>query len=106
MAEELLKSIKQLSKERGISQDIFYSAIEEALITVADKYFDHGADIHVEIDKDMGRSEVYCTKLVVKGVEDHLTEICWKEALKYDSKAREGDEIKIYLPGETLGRVA
>ena len=106
MAEELLKSIKQLSKERGISPDIFYSAIEEALITVADKYFDHGADIHVEIDKDQGKIEVYATKLVVKEVEDPLTEISWKQALRYDSKAREGDEIKIYLPGETLGRVA
>lgn len=106
MAEELLKSIRQLSKERGISPDIFYSAIEEALITVADKYFDHGADIQVEINKDRGDIQVYCTKLVVKEVEDPLLEISWKEALRYDSKAREGDEINIYLPGETLGRVA
>ncbi len=106
MAEELLKSIKQLSKERGISPDIFYSAIEEALLTVADKYFDHGAEVHVEIEKDKGKIEVYCTKLVVKDVEDPLTEINWKNALNYDSKAREGDEIKIHLPGETLGRVA
>jgi transcription termination/antitermination protein NusA len=106
MAEELLKSIHQLSKERGISPDIFYSAIEEALLTVADKYFDHGADVHVEIDKHHGVIEVYCTKLVVKEVEDPLLEISWKQALKYDSKAVVGDEIKIHLPGETLGRVA
>jgi N utilization substance protein A len=106
MAEELLRSIKEMSKERGISPDIFYSAIEEALLTVADKYFDHETDVHVEIDKDRGLIEVYSTKLVVKDVEDPAAEICWKEALKYDSKAREGDEIKIFLPGETLGRVA
>lgn len=106
MAEELLKSIQQLSKERGISPDIFYSAIEEALLTVADRYFDHGADVHVEINKDQGKIEVYCTKLVVSEVEDPLLEISWKKALKYDSKASEGDEIKIFLPGETLGRVA
>ncbi len=106
MAEELLKSIKEMSKERGIPTDIFYTAIEEALLTVADKYFDHETDVHVEIDKEKGRIEVYSTKLVVKDVEDPAAEICWKEALKYDSKAREGDEIKIFLPGETLGRVA
>lgn len=106
MAEELLKSIQQLSKERGISPDIFYSAIEEALLTVADRYFDHGADVQVEINKDQGKIEVYCTKLVVSEVEDPLLEISWKKSLKYDSKASEGDEIKIYLPGETLGRVA
>ncbi len=106
MAEELLKSIKQLSKERGISPDIFYSAIEEALLTVADKYFDHGADIQVDIDKERGRIQVYCTKLVVKDVEDPLLEISWKDALKYDPKSKPGDEINIHLPGETLGRVA
>jgi N utilization substance protein A len=106
MAEELLRSIKQLSKERGISPDIFYSAIEEALLTVADRYFDNQADIHVEIDKDRGKIDVYCTKLVVNEIEDPSSEINWKEAIKYDSKARVGDEIKIFLPGETLGRVA
>jgi N utilization substance protein A len=106
MAEELLKSIKQLSKERGISPDIFYSAIEEALLTVANKYFHNEADVHVEIDKDRGRIEVYCTKLVVDDIEDPSAEINWKDALKFDSKARIGDEIRIFLPGETLGRVA
>lgn len=106
MAEELLRSITEMSKERGISPDIFYSAIEEALLTVADKYFDHETDVHVEIDKDRGKIEVYSTKLVVKDVEDPAAEISWKEALKYDSKAKEGEEIKIFLPGETLGRVA
>lgn len=106
MAEDLLKSIKQLSKDRGISPDIFYSAIREALITVANKYFQNEADIHVEIDKDRGKIEVYCTKLVVSEIEDPASEISWKEAIKYDSKARVGDEIRIFLPGETLGRVA
>lgn len=106
MAEELLKSIKQLSKERGISTDIFYSAIKEALITVSQKYFNQDADVQVEIDKEKGKIQVYVIKLVVREVEDPSYEINWKDALKYDSKVKEGDEIKIFLPGETLGRVA
>ncbi len=105
MAEELLKSIKEISKERGISPDVFYTAIEEALLTVADKYFNQDTDVHVEIDKERGNIAVFITKLVVDEPEDD-TEISWKEALKHDSKARIGDEIKIFLPGETLGRVA
>jgi N utilization substance protein A len=106
MAEELLKSIKQLSKERGISTDIFYSAIREALITVSQKYFNQDADVQVEIDKEKGKIQVYVTKLVVREIEDPSYEINWKDALKHDSKVKEGDEIKIFLPGETLGRVA
>jgi len=106
MAEELLRSIKQLSKERGISTDIFYSAIREALITVSQRYFNQDADVQVEIDKERGKIQVYVTKLVVREVEDPSYEINWKDALKHDSKVKEGDEIKIFLPGETLGRVA
>jgi len=106
MAEELLRSIMQMSKERGIPPGVFYSAIEEALLTVADKYFDQKTDIHVEINKDKGDIQVYCTKLVVKDVDDPSAEISWKEALRYDCMAKEGDEVKIFLPGETLGRVA
>ena len=106
MAEELLRSINQLSKERGISSDIFYSAIEDALLTVAEKYFDQKSDVHVEINKEPAEIQVYVNKIVVKEVKDPAVEINWKEALKYDSKAKEGDEIKIFLPGETLGRVA
>lgn len=105
MAEELLRSIKEISKERGISTDVFYTAIEEALLTVADKYFNQSADVHVEIDKEKGDISVFITKLVVDNPEGN-GEISWKEALKHDSKAKLGDVIKIFLPGETLGRVA
>jgi len=49
MAEDLLKSIKQISRERGINPDIFFSAIKEALLTVSKKYFDPNATIQIEI---------------------------------------------------------
>jgi len=106
MAEELLKSIMQISKERGINPDIFFSAIKEALQAVSKKYFDPGADVQVEIDEAKGDISVYITKIVVKDVTDPIIEINWKDALQYDSKVKEGDEVKISLPGETLGRIA
>ena len=106
MAEELLKSIKQISRERGINPEVYFSAIKEALLAVAKKYFDPGADIHIEINEEKGDIQIYMTKLVVKEVSDPIAEINWKDALKVDSKAKEGDMINIYLPGETLGRIA
>ncbi|MBN1196296.1 MAG: transcription termination factor NusA [Candidatus Aminicenantes bacterium] len=108
MAEELLKSITQLSKERGISPDIFYSAIEDALLTVSRKYFppEQEDNVQVEIDRDRGRIKVYITKTVVREVSDPAFEIAWKDALKLNSRVHEGDDVKIFLPGETLGRVA
>lgn len=106
MAEDLLKSIKQISRERGINPDVFFSAIKEALLAVAKKYFDPGTEVQVEIDEEKGVIQVYITKLVVKEVTDPLSEIHWKEALTYDAKATEGDEIRICMPSETLGRIS
>jgi N utilization substance protein A len=106
MSKELIETIKNLSAERNISQDVFYSAIEEALLSVAARYFDPNAEIKVQIDKNLGKINVYTKKLVVKEVQDPSGEIAWKESLKYNPCAKEGDEIEIYLPGETLGRIA
>ncbi len=106
MADELLRSIELLSRERGISPDIFYSAIKEALLTVAESYFNQETDVHVEIDQNKGTIQVYSEKLVVDEIEDVDSEIVWKDALKHDSKVRLGDTIKIFLPSKTLGRVA
>jgi N utilization substance protein A len=106
VAEELLQSIKQISRERGVSPEIFFSAIREALTVVAKRYFEPGTDVHVEINEEKGDIQVFITKLVVKEVSDPINEIDWKEALKNDAKAKIGDEIQIFLPSETLGRIA
>ncbi len=106
MADELLRSIELLSKERGISPDIFYAAIKDALLTVAENYFNQETDVHVEINKEKGTIQVYSEKLVVDEIEDAATEIKWKDALKHDSMVKLGDTIKIFLPSATLGRVA
>jgi N utilization substance protein A len=95
MAEELLKSIMQISRERGVNPDIFFSAIKEALLIVSKRFFDPEADIQIEIDEEKGTIQVYVSKMVVKEISDPLAEIYW-----------EGDVIKIHMPGETLGRVA
>ena len=47
MAEELLKSIMQISRERGVNHDIFFSAIKEALLIVSKRFFDPEADIQI-----------------------------------------------------------
>ncbi len=106
MAGDLLKSIRDLSRERGISEEVFFSAIKDALLTVAKKYFDEKEDVNVVIDKDKGEIKVFTTKIVVKEVENPTVEISLKDAIKIDPKVIQGDEIKLYLSGETLGRIA
>jgi len=106
MAEDLLAMIRQISKERGLDIHSFFSAIREALLIVARKYFDDGSDVHVELDEARGEIEVYVKKIVVKEVQDPLNEISWKDAVQINPTVGIGDEVKINLEKETLGRIA
>lgn len=106
MAEELLRSIKQLSRERGIEPEVFFSAIKDALLIVAKKYFSSDKEIFVNLEPEKGEISVYIKKLVVNEVKDPSSQIAWKDAIKIDPEAQIGEEIEIHLPGETLGRVA
>ncbi len=106
MAEELLRSIKQLSRERGIEPEVFFSAIKDALLIVAKKYFSSDKEIFVNLEPEKGEISVYIKKLVVNEVKDPSSQIAWKDAIKTDPEAQIGEEIEIHLPGETLGRVA
>ncbi len=106
MAEDLLAMIRQISKERGLDAHSFFSAIKEALAIVARKYFDAGSDIQIDINEAKGEIEVYVKKIVVKEVQDPLNEISWKDAVQINPAVVVGDEIKINLERETLGRIA
>jgi len=106
MAEDLLRSIKQLSRERGIEPEVFFSAIKDALLIVAKKYFSSDKEIFVNLEPEKGEISVFIKKIVVNEVKDPSSQIAWKDAIKIDAEAQIGEEIEIHLPGETLGRVA
>jgi N utilization substance protein A len=99
-------TILQLSKERGVETGVIVSAIEESLRVASSKYFASEEDVHISFQPKKGELRVYTIKIVKEDPQDSVTEISLKEAKKIDVEIAVGQEIKVDLPSDTLGRIA
>ena len=96
MQSQFLAAINQLCDEKNIPKDRVFETIKAALRAAYKKDYGHrDENIDVELDENSGLATVFLVKVVVKKVEDELMEISEKDALKYNKKAKIGDEIKI-----------
>ena len=82
MNKEFIEAIEQLEKEKGMSQELLYEALEAALTKAYKKSVSPGdgkkkdndinLDVEVRIDRTTGDIEVVAIKEVVEG--DELTD--------------------------------
>ena len=79
---ELILSLEELEKERGIKKEILLEAIETALVTAYKRNFDSLENVKVEMDRKTGATHVYSIKEVVKKANDDVMEISLKDAQK------------------------
>lgn len=106
MASLLVQSIDQLSREKGIEPQIIISAVEDAMLVAARKYYKSNEDLHAELNRESGQIEVYAVKKVVENVLNSIREISLAEAQKLDPGAALDSEVKIRKPTDVLGRIA
>lgn len=62
---EFIKAVKNITAEKGISEDIVFDAMEQALITAYKKNFDSKTNVKVTINRDTGDIKVYSYLVVV-----------------------------------------
>ncbi|MDO5732365.1 MAG: transcription termination factor NusA [Eubacteriales bacterium] len=105
---EFLSALRALEKERGISADQLFEAIEEALVSAYRREFDiKSADnIRAEIDRDTGEMGVFLLKEVVEEVEDPNLEISLLEAKRMDESFELGDLLELGVSPQDFGRLA
>jgi N utilization substance protein A len=102
----LFQTIDQLSREKGIDAQIIISAVEDAILVAARKYYKTSEDLQSHFNKDTGLVEVHAVKKVVEDVQDPDHEISLKDAHKYNAEAALEGEVKIPKPTDVLGRIA
>ena len=102
----LFQTIDQLSREKGIDAQIIISAVEDAILVAARKYYKTAEDLQSHFNKDTGVVEVHAVKKVVEDVQDPDHEISLKDAHKYNAEAAIEGEVRIPKPTEVLGRIA
>lgn len=103
---DFIDALHEIEKEKGISKDIIFDALEAALISSYKKNFGASQNVEVEMDKITGKVRVFSTKEVVEEVENEYLEIDLANAKEIDDKYQIGDIAKIEITPKDFGRIA
>jgi len=106
MNTELLGALELLEKEKDISKETMFEAIEKSLLTACTQHFGKADNMRVEIDRETGDFRVIATKVVAMKPEDPVLEISKDEAKKINPSVKAGDEIEIEIQSKEFGRIA
>ena len=103
---ELQQALLLLEKEKGISRDTLFEAIENSLLTACRNKFGHSENIICEMDRETCNYRLYAEKTVTETVEDDALEITPEDARVIDPEAGIGDKVKVELKSREFGRIA
>jgi len=102
MASLLYQQIEMLSREKHIEPEVVVSAIEDAMVVAARKFYKSEEDLRGKFNPQTGQVDVYS----VLTVTDPKKEITLMEAKKKNPSAEVGTEILTPKPTDVLGRIA
>lgn len=110
MNQEFIDALKEIVREKGISEDLLFTTIEDALVAAYKKNFvnlsGNTQNVKVVMNRENGEIKVYAQKEVVEEVYDEVNEISLEESKNFDANYEIGDMINIEVTPKTFGRVA
>src|SRR6267154_1955598 len=106
MANLLYQQIEMLSREKHIEPEIVVSAIEDAMVVAARKYYKTEEDLRGKFNSETGQVDVFSVLTVVEEVADPTREISVTDARRKNPAAEVGTEILTNKPTDVLGRIA
>lgn len=108
--EEFIDAIKQLIVEKGITGELLFETIEDALVAAYKKNFakSHAKEqnVKVTVNRETGDTHVYSLKEVVEEVYDDVIEISLEDAREISPRYSLGDIAEIEITPRDFGRVA
>ena len=105
-AAELKLALDMLEKEKEISRDVLFDAIEGSLLKACANHFGKSDNFKVEMDRETCEYHVYLQKEVVMEVSDPATQISKAEAKEDNPKVKVGDIVDIEVQYKEFGRIA
>lgn len=106
MNKELMEALDILEKEKEISKETLFEAIENSLITACKNHFGKSDNIKVEINRETCDFLCYAEKEVVEEVEDDCLQISLEDAKELSKKAQLGDILNVEIKSKEFGRIA
>jgi len=101
-----MEALDLLEREKQISREVLFDAIENSLITACKNHFGKSDNIKVEINRETCDFVCYAEKEVVEEVEDDVMQISLEDAKKISAKSKVGDVVKVDIKSKEFGRIA
>ena len=102
----LKHAIDQLVKEKGIDRQVVLEAMEQAVLTAANKKYRNTRELEAHYNHETGEVELFEFVTVVEDVEDSYKEIGLDEAHEIDPEAEIGDSLGEKLDSSGFSRIA
>jgi transcription termination/antitermination protein NusA len=106
MNKDLFAAIESLEKEKGISKEVLFEALEVALISAYKRNFQSAPAVRVDIDRDTGEIAVFSQLKVVEEVAFEQQEVNLYEARVYEPRCQIGDVVEMEVTPKEFGRIA
>lgn len=107
---EIILAISALAKEKDISEELLFSAIEEALKAAYRKNLTKGevvpTNLSVTVNRNTGVASVFARKLIVEEVEEPGSQITLQEAQRISPAYQMGDIAEVDVTPKGFLRVA
>lgn len=105
---ELVKVIETVGRDRGIKREIIVGALEQAILSAAQKKYGPNAVLEAHFNIETGDIDLFLFKKVVDSDDDMLEEseeIKIEDARVLDPDAQIGDELGIRVEAPDFGRI-
>lgn len=110
MNEEFIDALREIVKEKGISEDLLFTTIEDALVAAYKKNYANSSvnsqNVKVNMNRETGETHVFAQKEVVDEVYDEACEISLEEAKEINPRYAVGDMAEIEVTPRSFGRIA
>lgn len=107
MSREILLLVDVLAREKNVSKDIVFGALELALASATKKRLDDEADVRVVVDRETGDFETFRRWEIVADADfiNEVQHIPLSEAQKQDPEVEIGDYLEEALEPIDFGRI-
>lgn len=102
----LKNTIDQIVKEKGINKRIVLEALEQAVLSAANKKYRNTRDLEAHYNEDAGEVELFEFVTVVEEVQDSYKEIDLEEAKEVDPDVEIGDSLGMKMDASDFTRIA
>lgn len=105
-SKEIIKTVEDLGREKGISREILADALHEAIVAATVKRIGKYLEPEVTVDLDKGLINILIPKEVSESKESNWYEITMDEAKEYKENPQYGDILMVPTTLDALGRQA